>query len=90
MAVYFVSGCMVEDPCIGETDRVKRKLQRMRYWLYPFIFFRLIYRKEWQVLWTYPKLGEPRISVSLLYCAFFVCFISALIYLFYYSTILFF
>ena len=36
--VYQVgSSCMVKDPCIGETDRVKRKLQWMCYWLYPFI-----------------------------------------------------
>ena len=25
MAVYFVSSCIVKDPCVGETDRVKRK-----------------------------------------------------------------
>ena len=37
-AVYQVgSSCMVKGPCIGETDKVKRKLQRMCCWLYPFI-----------------------------------------------------
>ena len=31
MVVYFTSSCIVKDPCVRETDRVKRKLQRMRY-----------------------------------------------------------
>ena len=53
-----------------DCEREKRKLQWIFCKLYPFSLLDKI-RKDWQ-LWTYPKLGEPCIYVSLFYLYSFV------------------
>jgi len=52
---------------------VKRELQRICCRLYLFSLLDNIIKEGLAIsLWTYPKLGEPRISVSLLFYVFSV------------------